>query len=1322
MLFVITALFSIHYFYTQHQNNNTTKGKLTKQQRIEEAFKLEQLKTKDPKLDRVPTERLAKARSYTAQLLQEKNAIEGVVWEERGPNNVGGRTRAILIDSNDPTYNTVFAGGVAGGLWRTTNFKSNAIQWTAIDDFFENLAVTAIVQDDVNPSVMYFGTGEGWLNSNAVRGKGIWKSEDGGQSWNQLPSTDRSDFYYVQDLIIDRNGALYASTRSGLMRSTNGGNSWTRVLSGRATDLELGADGDLYAAVGIFSAGRVWKSDAQTNGNSLGANGNWQNITPNGSYSRIEMATAPSDADRIYVLCQGRNSNDVTAIFRSSNVSGNSRPSWTSLNVPRIIDQGSNSIFTRSQAWYDLIAAVDPNNANVVFIGGIDGLRSFNSGNSWEQITTWSLFRANGFSSAQNVHADHHAFVFEPGSSTNAIVGTDGGLYYSTNANTRTRKPSWRAKNMGYNVTQFYACATSNDPSNPQFLAGAQDNGTQYFRQAGLNSTIDITGGDGAFCHIDQDEPNIQIGATQFNSNRITNNSWQSADRVSFNDGLFITPSDYDSKNNVLYTGGDGEYFVVTNVGSLNRTQTKRISAFSRAVSAITVSPNTDFKVFVGLTNGRVYSVENAIASSSSVQEITPDGAERNCSAIAVETGNDEHLLVTYSNYGVTSVFESTNGGLSWQAVEGNLPDMPIRWVIFNPQNSDQALLATELGVWSTTNLDGTRTRWSPTNESLANTRVDMLQVRPADNLVLAATHGRGLFTTSAFSSVLVDFEDAFQVIQEATAVDECLGYTDIQIGIRSKAAVIGEAIQIEIQIDDELSSAKSGQDYELLTPIFSYERGGQTVQPITIRVFDDTAIEGQEVIALRLQLLNAEASGATLGQTREFFLVIEDNDVDPTAVNGKIEVIGQEETTSAQTGVTPFNGSSVSQRFQQLITVEELQAAGFSTDAISELSFFITEKNSIAPYNVSVKLTPTRLANFSGVFTSSRLGTEVFNGQLSTQAGWTTIVFDRAFQWDGTSNLLLELCYNNDFASSADQVALYASTTNQVQAAARSRSACDFPFASEQSSFKPVLQLKSGTRILPATLDQQIGDAFIGANAAHLIYATFDTILARIDTREDAIYGCTTVRVENEAVPVIDRFGVRTTAKRFLIASEQMPEQGVYDLTLYYTAREIEDFLTATEAALEELLLYKTTANTTTLETAATTFTQLPLGDYAFTASFTGAFGDFMLGIPTTPALPRGGTNVSTTPTQQFATISDPFPNPFRVATAVKINVDQSQQVTAQLVNSNGQIVRSLFHSHLEANKSTTFSIEANGLISGLYWLVIKGDFFEERKTVIVE
>jgi hypothetical protein len=729
--------------------------KISKPQIIEGRFEQDWLMMRDLELDEVPKERLIIAEDILLNKNARKSSTAEAVepsWEERGPSNVGGRTRAILFDAADPTDNTVFAAGVGGGLWYTNQFLSTDPNWLPVNDFFDNIAITCIAQSPIDPATIYFGTGEGWGNFDAIRGLGIWKSTDGGATWTQLSSTDNSGFYYVNDIDVDNNGHVFATTQTGgVQRSTDGGFTWSAVLGNgyHFQDIEISGEGDVWVT---YSGGQVFYSNGGY-GVNTGQAGTWAEIIPYGNYARIELAINPNNPSELIALCQGNSSNNVTAILTTNNKG----TTWINRTVPTISDQGGNSIFTRSQAWYDLIAAYDPTTGNV-FIGGIDALRSADNGATWTQISIWSLFDAyyNGFNYSQYVHADHHEIIFLPNHSNAAVIGTDGGIFYSANIN--ANQPVFESKNSGYNVTQFYATAVHPTSGTNYFLAGAQDNGTQKFEQAGVNQTSQASGGDGAFCHIDENNPSIQI------SSYTNNNYYVSTDGGGYfydigggSGGWFINPTDYDSETKILYAANEyNSLFRVTEVGTNNTKGSINVDLSGGKISAITVDPMTANRIWVssyGNSTGNlgIVRIDNAHTSNPTTSFLpitTSVSADAYVSNIALEAGNSNHIIVTLSNFGLNSIWESTDGGINWSSIEGDLPDMPVRWAIFHPDNADKLYIATELGVWVTTNINGSSTTWSPANNSsLPNTRVDMLQYRPADRLLAVATHGRGLFT-----------------------------------------------------------------------------------------------------------------------------------------------------------------------------------------------------------------------------------------------------------------------------------------------------------------------------------------------------------------------------------------------------------------------------------------------------------------------------------------------------------------------------------------------------------------------------------------------
>ena len=156
-------------------------------------------------------------------------------------------------------------------------------------------------------------------------------------------------------------------------------------------------------------------------------------------------------------------------------------------------------------------------------------------------------------------------------------------------------------------------------------------------------------------------------------------------------------------------------------------------------------SPANSTTLFVGTQSGRLYKVENVQANPQVSDIGTIDFPTANISSISI-AGSEDTLLVSFSNYGVSSIWQTYDGGQSWQEKEGNLPDMPIRWAMYHPLNSGQVMLATETGVWTTNMIHEDSPVWEPANSGMGNVRVDMLQYRESDQMVIAASHGRGMF------------------------------------------------------------------------------------------------------------------------------------------------------------------------------------------------------------------------------------------------------------------------------------------------------------------------------------------------------------------------------------------------------------------------------------------------------------------------------------------------------------------------------------------------------------------------------------------------
>lgn len=741
---------------------------IPKKDRPDLAMEQQFLLTMDPDTRTVPIERLLEANRIASALKRGGGGASATTeWVDRGPSNVGGRTRAVMFDPNDAESKKVWAGGVGGGMWYTDDITDPDGGWTNVNDFWANLAVSAIAYDPTNTDVFYAGTGEGWYNSDAIRGFGVFKTENAGETWDLLPSTAGAAFYHVQDVIVHpETGDVYVSTRdSGLRRSQDGGGTWEIVLGGpdgvgtNAADLELGADNRIYVSFGnVFVSGSAYASDS-------GDQGTWTKISenpgfPSSGVRRIELATAPADANRIYAVVQGTDSG-VEGVYRSDDAG----ETWSETSYPGHagdIFRPPGSDPSGGQAWYDLIIEVHPEDEDMVYLGTIDVQRSPDGGASWDLITS-------GYSSpgVPDMHPDQHNIVFRPGFANEAVFSHDGGVFYSPDVTLPVSSLELVNRNDGYNVTQYYKGALHPDAGSNTMLAGAQDNGTQRYFQPGFGFTSEANGGDGASTFIDQDSPAFAIASTQFIKYRLSTNGGITFSTVllNVNGGSFINAAEYDDRENILYVNfGASSFYRVKGVTSAPDAVLvpAAFQGTATSLSASPFAPEGTSTLFVGTSSGRIFRISNAGADDLDevvIEEIEVPWPGMAISSIEFGTSEDQ-ILVTSSSYGSTSVWETFNGGVSWIDREGDLPDMPVRWGLYHPDAPGVAIVATEAGVWETTDLGDPEPSWRP-SPSFPTVSTYMLQWRASDNTIMAATHGRGVFTATWDANVVSNEGDA---------------------------------------------------------------------------------------------------------------------------------------------------------------------------------------------------------------------------------------------------------------------------------------------------------------------------------------------------------------------------------------------------------------------------------------------------------------------------------------------------------------------------------------------------------------------------------
>jgi len=779
----------------------------------------EYIKTLDPALGYVPKKRLLDAYKYTTKMEQTQKAMRDyeppLEWTETGA-DMGGRTRAIMFDPNDPTNNKVWAGGVTGGLWYIDDITSTGSQWVPVGDFWSNLAISSIAYDPNSTQTFYVGTGEAETARVTYRessglGAGIFKTTDGGENWDLLESTE--DFEYITDIAVrdeDGTSAIYACVTSGtyegedheslpsdgVYRSTDDGTTWAQVLpdiSGTndpytPADIEIAANGRIFIGSMMNLNGEggatVLYSDS-------GLSGSWTVYDHyNGVISsdsewnipaRTIIAVSPSDSDRVYAQFAGGEEDpygdgfarDIGRYIAKSLDGG---ATWSSVPIP------DNNWATL--AWHCFILQVDLTDPDVLFTGGLDLWKSGNAGSTWDRVSDWSLMYYGG--GDEYVHADQHNIQYKPGSPNSAIFSSDGGVFLTNTANQNF--PIFMERNKGYNTLQFYSCAINPVAGNNKFLAGAQDNGTTLHQGTPVDINDMISGGDGAFCFWDENESNIYITSYQ----RSRYHVWYNGNWIYSDDertGTFISPADYDYDNNILYSNAAESNGSTKNrlyrLSDIPSNPTREIiyigTASNLPFSCITYSPYSPSgtsTLFVGSESGKLYKVSNAQSDSPTAVEIGSSAFPSSYMSCVAVGESEEDLLVVFSNYGVSSVWLTKDGGETWLEKESNLPDMPIRWAVFHPENSGQALLATETGVWATKTLNAVEPEWAPATEGMANVRVDMLRLRKSDNTVLAASHGRGLFYAEYLmdespATTTLPYEEPFE-----ESLNDCLSYS----------------------------------------------------------------------------------------------------------------------------------------------------------------------------------------------------------------------------------------------------------------------------------------------------------------------------------------------------------------------------------------------------------------------------------------------------------------------------------------------------------------------------------------------------------------
>ena len=637
---------------------------------------------------------------------------------ETGPFDVGGRTRALLIDASNS--NRYFAGGISGGLWRSTDA---GVTWTALNDQSSNLAVSCITQDPFNNSVIYYGTGEGSGNSAGFPGEGVFKSTDGGNTFSLLAATNTGDFDYCWSIahsLTNANTVFVGTSSRGLWRTTDGGSNWTKVLTTtrRINDLEALPNGNIMAT--LNGDGIYLSTD---NG------GTWNEIAgglPTTGFARIEMDYCQNTPATMYAAYA--ESNDVL------------------LGVYKSTDGGANWALTTTKpsgtfnfTWYCFFIGVSPVNPDHVVLGAQNAKYSLDGGASWPTLSTG--------------HADNHCYAFDPVNTDQFLIGNDGGVYRKLWSSITSTPVDL---NDGYHVTQFYA--GDYHPTGNSVLGGTQDNGTHK----AVNLTWSkVFGGDGGYSQVSLQNDNLAYISTQNGRIRRTTN-FQSGSpsftsiysTITNADGTaFIAPFEINRAD------GDQVYFCSSTRIWRTTDQGSNWTAMTNShgtIYGVGVTKDVNPTIYFGGSSAKIYRTDNAntaaagdevdlsstvpsSVTSHSISDIKPHPTDITKAYVTFSTIN--------SNPRVWRVDNINTASPTWVAISGNLPaSLPCNTMEVDPYNDQNLFVGTDFGLYCSS--DG-GTTWAK-ETSIPNTAVFQLQLRESDGQLFIFTHGRGAWTAKA--------------------------------------------------------------------------------------------------------------------------------------------------------------------------------------------------------------------------------------------------------------------------------------------------------------------------------------------------------------------------------------------------------------------------------------------------------------------------------------------------------------------------------------------------------------------------------------------
>ena len=537
---------------------------------------------------------------------------------------------------------------------------------------------------------------------------------------------------------------MFSSNPTGIYRTQDGGTTWTNVLSGAhgtAVVFDPTNGSTAYAALGdnfgstnngvykSLDSGKTWRRINRTG----------SNILPSIKVGRIAIALAPSSPSTLYADIQDTSTNNLLGFFKTIDGGTN----WVKLsNTPD---------YCTPQCWYDQAIAVEPKNANVVFVGGAFGggsaivYRSADGGSHWTNVTQG----ADGFF----LHGDLHALAFSLDSNI-LYLGNDGGVW---SAGTPTATPvPWKQLNNTLAITQFYFSPSINPTDITNSFGGTQDNGSQKY--SGVLTWNDVVCGDGGWTAMDPATPNNVYSVCRGEAlvRKSTSGgvfgSWSDAiiginlaDRMQFLPPLAIDPSHPAN----LYLGTYRVYQTTNNASNWTPISGDLTGKSSETLTTIAVAPTNSNTVYAGTSNSLVQLTTNALAGAGAVWNNRSAGLPpRFITHVVVDPHSSTTAYLGFSGFSgfgdsLGHAFRTTNGGTTWKDISGNLPNIPVNGIAIDPTLANTYYVATDIGAFRTSNGG---VSWSTLGAGLPRVAVLGLTLHNPSRTLRASTHGRSMW------------------------------------------------------------------------------------------------------------------------------------------------------------------------------------------------------------------------------------------------------------------------------------------------------------------------------------------------------------------------------------------------------------------------------------------------------------------------------------------------------------------------------------------------------------------------------------------------